>query len=239
MTHTHDWLDDIAPLPDDDAALQLESLEALLSPEPRRVLDLGCGAGRVLVPMGGLGHRVVGLDRSAAALGACRLAVDAAGIDGVELVEADFAEPWPDLGGPFDAVLCLGNTFMAVHDVDDAVALLAQAAAHLRPQGVFVIDDIPGWYWPELAEGHWSAGTSEDDRWQLVWAADDAVFTMRRDEAVNEDDWTLGDDERRFRLWTIGALRLALRASGLSAEPPQRWGGLLVVRRGAGARVPD
>jgi hypothetical protein len=55
---------------------------------------------------------------------------------------------------------------------------------------------------------------------QMVWDDADAVFALRAGDAIAADDWSIGDGERRFRLWTDGSLRLAARAAGLSA--PQR-----------------
>ena len=50
------WLDEVAPLEPEESVAQIEALLAALGPAPRRVLDLGCGAGRVLVPLAAAGH---------------------------------------------------------------------------------------------------------------------------------------------------------------------------------------
>ncbi len=62
------------------------------------VLDVACGAGRHLRWFHGLGHRVVGVDRSAEALAACE------GLG--ELLLADIEnDPWPLAGRTFGAVV--------------------------------------------------------------------------------------------------------------------------------------
>ncbi|MBV7455272.1 class I SAM-dependent methyltransferase [Acidovorax sp. sif1233] len=62
------------------------------------VLDVACGAGRHLRWLHGLGHPVVGVDRSAEALAACE------GLG--ELVLADIENgPWPLAGRRFGAVI--------------------------------------------------------------------------------------------------------------------------------------
>jgi SAM-dependent methyltransferase len=220
------WLDEDEPHEPARAAEQLAAVEALLAPPPRRVLDLGCGAGRVLVPLAARGHDVVGIDRRRDALDRCAGRLDAAGAR-AELVEGDFtdAAAWP--AGPFHAVLCLGNTFMELHDVDDAVALLSAAAGALATGGAVVIDDIPGDLWPELAEGYWQAGeaVTDDGPVQIVWEPADAVCALRRGADIGPAP--PGPADRRFRLWTDGALRLAARVAGLS--PPARGKGAHLI----------
>lgn len=212
-------------------AAQLRGLEQLLGAESRRVLDLGCGCGRVLVPLARLGHTLVGIDSDPAVLQVCADALSEAQCT-AELHVADFMTAWPMPVEAFDAVVCLGNTFTLLADVDTAVDLLDRARAQLRPGGMFITDDCPGDLWPELAEGNWSAGLSPDGLTQMVWDARDAVFAIREGAAVDPDDWCLSPRDRRCRLWTDGALRLAARAAGLSAPEPATDHFLLVMRRG-------
>jgi SAM-dependent methyltransferase len=216
------WGDDEPPFDEARSDAQIDGLLRRLDPAPRRVLDLGCGDGRVLVPLARAGHALVGMDRDAAALDACGARLAGAGA-AAELVVADFdaAETWP--AGPFDAIICLGNTIMTVANVDDAVTLLARAATRIAPEGVVIIDDCPADCWPEVAEGYWQSGLTEDGGGQLVWHASDAVFALRSGDAVDPDRPGLHEDDRVFRLWTDGALRLAARAAGLSA--PERLAG--------------
>jgi SAM-dependent methyltransferase len=67
-----------------------------------RVLDVGCGAGRLSLALAPASEWVVGLDREAALLQEARARAAAAGLVNVEFheadVEADWYEPWrPDL----------------------------------------------------------------------------------------------------------------------------------------------
>ena len=61
---------------------------------------------------------------------------------------------------------------------------------------------------------------------QLVWEPDDAVFTLRMGEQVNESSWAIGDDEPRYRLWTRGLLEVVARCAGLSATVREKTDGL-------------
>lgn len=153
----------------------------------------------------------------------------------VELLQCDFlhskAGEWSPRGERFDAVLCMGNTFMTIVDVADAVALLERVRSVLRADGLFIIDAIPQEHWPELIEGNWQAGTSGDGAVQMVWARDDAVFALREGERVNEESWEpVADDRPLLRLWTMGCLRLAAKAAGLSGPEHVASANLLVFR---------
>jgi SAM-dependent methyltransferase len=225
-----DWLDPDRPLDPGRDRAQVDGLLARLGPSPRRVVDLGCGAGRTLVPLAVAGHEVTGLDRRPDALERCAAALRAAG-RAARLLEADFTEPWPIAAGTADLVCCLGNTFMTVHDVDVAVEVLARAATALLPGGAVALDDLAGEFWPELGEGRWTSGLAPDGSAQLVWADDDAVFTLRTGADVDEEAWSLRPGDRRFRLWTTGSLRLAARAAGLSAPRRVPETCLLVMER--------
>ena len=148
-----------------------------------------------------------------------------------ELVHADFTGLEALPAGPFDVVLCLGNTFMTVADVDRAVDLLRRCAAVLTADGQFILDDCPHDFWPELTEGNWQSGLSPDGKAQIVWSGSDAVFTIRQDEAIDPECWHLREGDRTQRLWSDGALRLAARLAGLSGPERAEGAGLLLLRR--------
>ena len=107
-------------------------LDRLVLAGDERVLDAGCGTGRVTealrqrVPRGS----VVALDASPAMLAEARTRL---GDDRVEYVQADLARPLP-LDGPMDAVFS-NATFHWVRDHD---ALFANLAAVLCPGGPLV-----------------------------------------------------------------------------------------------------
>jgi len=98
----------------------------LLAREPlpgSRVLDVGCGSGRLSLALAPVARAVVGLDRDAAAIEEARRRAATAGLLNVEFHEADVeAEPYspwrPDL---VTAHLCASD------------AIIERAAAALRP----------------------------------------------------------------------------------------------------------
>lgn len=220
------WGDADRPHDESISQMQIDELLRRLAPAPKRVLDLGCGAGRVLVPLAAAGHEITGLDRDEDALARCRANLAAAG-SAARLLAADFVTAWPATDTSYDAVLCLGNTIMTVADVDRAVDLLRSAADALGGGGFIAIDDCSGDFWPEVGDGNWQSGLSPDGDGQMVWAKSDAVFALRRGARVDAGDWSIGARDEPLRLWSDGALRLLARAAGLAG--PSRVGGHLLL----------
>ncbi len=214
------WLDEAEPHAPERSQAQVRGVLKHLAGSSAHVLDLGCGAGRLLRPLVEAGHAVVGMDLGAEVLKELPGDPDASLIP-PHPVHGDFLKgDWPShpdrAGAPFDAVLLLGNTFMTIAELDDAVALVRRVRERLAPHGRFILDDLPQDLWPELTEGNWQSGISEDETSQLIWAADDQVFTIRQNERVDPEAWSLRPQDRRFRLWTMSGLTMLARLTGLS-----------------------
>lgn len=99
---------------------------ALLEPGAR-VLDAGCGAGRVATRLAELGFDCVGVDRDESMLAVARRT------PGVEWVAGDLAT-WTSTRD-FDLVVAAGNVVPLVADPPAVVARLAQ---HVRADGLLV-----------------------------------------------------------------------------------------------------
>ncbi|MCB1040424.1 MAG: class I SAM-dependent methyltransferase [Acidimicrobiales bacterium] len=106
------------------------ALVASLAPGPR-VLDAGCGTGRVAIELDRRGFDVVGTDLDPHMLGAAR-----AKAPNLTWVEADLTGLDLDVGA-FDAVVLAGNVLIFVAPGTEAAAV-ERCAAHLRPGGVLV-----------------------------------------------------------------------------------------------------
>ena len=108
-------------------------VDALL-PRGARVLDAGCGTGRVAVRLAALGHRVVGAD-----VDASMLAVARAASQDVTWVAGDLASLPPAVAeaGPYDLVVMAGNVvpLLAEGTLD---AALGGLVATLAPAGLLV-----------------------------------------------------------------------------------------------------
>ena len=112
------------------------------------VLELGCGTGRVALPVARVADRVVGLDRSAPMLARARRRLRRGGLRGrLSLVRGDVrALPFPP--GGFRLVMAPYGILQSLLRDRDLRDTLVSARAALAPDGRFGIDlvpDLPGW----------------------------------------------------------------------------------------------
>jgi SAM-dependent methyltransferase len=218
-----DWF----PLDDAQHEAQVRGLLELLEGPATQgdaappVLDLGCGDGRVLLPLAQAGFDVVGVDSDEFALAHCAQRLAHAGAE-AQLIEADFTgEAWLAAArdsAPYQAVLCLGNTFLLVHEIDDAITLLTRLRDLLAPGGCVYLDNFCAEIWREVSEGYWQEGVSEDGSMQLIWRPGENVIALRYGDAVDEADEMIRPGDALCRLWSLGDLRLLARLCGLG-EP--------------------
>src|SRR3954454_11467641 len=103
---------------------------ALVDP-PARVLDAGCGTGRVAIRLAELGYDVVGVDLDAAMLVQARQ--EAPDLD---WRVGDLAEL--DTGESYDVVLVAGNTIPLL-EPDTLASAARHLAAHVRPDGGLLV----------------------------------------------------------------------------------------------------
>lgn len=97
------------------------------------ILEVGCGTGRLLLPLAQAGHTLTGIDLSTVALSATQAKTGAARLsDRVTIHQADMRNF--DLAEKnFSLSLIPLNTFMHCHTIDDQLATLRSIHRHLRP----------------------------------------------------------------------------------------------------------
>ena len=101
------------------------------------IFELGCGTGRLSVPLAKLGHSVTGLDSSEELLARARLSATAAGVE-VEFVHADArsftAEPKNRL------IVSSYNFLSHLRDFNDLRSFFTNIRENMGPNGFFIID---------------------------------------------------------------------------------------------------
>ena len=102
-----------------------------LEVEQSTVLDIGCGPGRVLLPMAEAGADAYGIDAAAGYLSQCR--TNAADL-GVDITLARTTETIPDFGTEFDLIYCI-KTFQSLPR-RLTIRYLQQSFDHLRNGGI-------------------------------------------------------------------------------------------------------
>jgi SAM-dependent methyltransferase len=118
-----------------DLAGEARLLDAMLA-RGSRILDAGCGPGRVGGELARRGHEVVGVDVDPELIAAATtdhpgphwIVADLAGLDLTALGEPE----------PFDAAVLAGNVLAFVAPDTEAL-VLASVARHLRPDGLLVV----------------------------------------------------------------------------------------------------
>jgi SAM-dependent methyltransferase len=100
-----------------------------------RALELAIGTGRVALPLRERGVEVHGIELSAPMVERLREKRDGAAIP---VTVGDMTSARAD--GEFDVVYLVFNTLMNVTTQEEQVATFANAARHLRPGGVFVVE---------------------------------------------------------------------------------------------------
>ena len=115
-----------------EAPAKLAYVRRAVGPAPQRIIDIGCGAGLLAMPLAVDGHTVRAVDRSAPSLEVGRGAARRAGApvsfdrqDALALGEPD---------GTFDVALLLD----IIEHVEDPARLVAEAVRVVRPGGIVV-----------------------------------------------------------------------------------------------------
>jgi ubiquinone/menaquinone biosynthesis C-methylase UbiE len=132
---------------------------ALLAPNPRRVLDVGCGTGALLRKVGDRfpGAELVGVDPAAGMVEAARKAWRGDGA--VRFIRAA-AEHLPFDGGEFDLVM----STVSFHHWQDQRAGLNEVGRMLAPEGSVILADIFAVSWLRV----WFAMFGRRDRFHTL-----------------------------------------------------------------------
>ena len=102
----------------------------------KRLLEPGCGSGRLVVEMAGRGYRVTGFDLNRPSLDYLRRRLARRGLR-ADVFEADMADF--RLSRPVDAAFCTVNTFRHLLSEQSARRHLKCIAQSLRPGGIYIL----------------------------------------------------------------------------------------------------
>lgn len=205
--------------PDGDTRAAVDALSGLAAGGP--VLELGCGTGRLCLPLAERGLEVVGVDASRAMLE--RLAAKP-GAAGVEAHEADMAAF--DVGvGRFGLVFAAFNTLFNLTAEGRQAACFATVARHLRADGRFAVECFV----PDAPAPGPAPGVTDAIELRELSAGRVVLRISRQDAAAQRVDGQhveLSEAGVRLRPWSLRyaaptELDALAAAAGLVVE--QRW----------------
>ncbi len=162
-----------------DLAGEARLVDAML-PRRSRVLDAGCGPGRVGAELASRGHDVVGVDADPELIEAARTDHPGPTWLVADLADLDLAAHGEPTG--FDAAVVAGNVMPFVAPGTER-AVLTRIAAHVRPDGVVVVGfgTARGYPLADFDADAAAAGLVREHRfatWDLRPWHDDAAFAV-------------------------------------------------------------
>ena len=137
-----------------------------------RALELGIGTGRFALPLSAKGVEVHGIDAAQSMIGRLRAKP---GADRITITQGSFADVAVE--GKFAIVYIVFNTFFALLSQEEQVRCFRNVAAHLNPDGCFVIEAFV----PDL-----SRFTGDQVNWATKVTADEVQLDVGQHNAATQ-----------------------------------------------------
>lgn len=182
-----------------------------------RVLDLGCGTGRLAIAMAAAGHEVTGVDPARASLDAARRKP---GAERVRWIEGS-VDVLP--ARAFDAALLTSHVAQFFVSDEEWLLALRQLRRSLVAGGRLIFDSR------DPAARRWATWNPVDSRaeipladgstvvsWTEITAVDDSVVSFRNHFSVTEGNDLVSDATLRFR--SEEELRTTVEAAGFDVD---------------------
>jgi SAM-dependent methyltransferase len=152
-------------------------------PQDGRVLDVGCGYGRIALPLAQAGYLIEGLDLSADLVEAARRAAEAEGLSIGFTAGSMRSLPYPS--ATFDAVICLWSAFHELLEEEEQREAISEMWRVLRPESFALIE---GPLYEEPSEEDIRSGARRGPEHRIGWGLVESILNPH-----------YAHDERSFR----------------------------------------
>ena len=150
----------------------------------KRVLDIGCGAGRHMISLTKRGYQVSGIDASPEMVAYVQEQASRARLT-LEVTLGDLRDL--SIGGPYDLAFCFMDTFRFLLTNEDILAHLREVASRLVPGGLYLID-----FW---VPSQWDQLGSEIHQWEQIEGDTTVrVFYVQHPESIDVIQQTFEDE---------------------------------------------
>ncbi|MFZ0428301.1 MAG: class I SAM-dependent methyltransferase [Acidobacteriota bacterium] len=143
------------------------------------VLELGCGTGRVTIPLAPHCRLIHGLDRSAAMIRLCRRKLNRANIACGRIVVSEGDITSFDLGRRFDLILAPFHVLQNLETDGEVGGLFRCVSRHLAPGGTCVLNVFNPLYPPEELGRCWPT-PGEHLQWEVATSGGRVTCSDRR-----------------------------------------------------------
>ena len=112
-------------------------------------LDVGCGTGRVLIPLAHAGVEITGIDSSPEMIANCIKNLEEENIK-TDTIEGNMKNF--DSGKKFNSLIVPGGSFQLIHDYNDTILTLKNFRSHLQSGGTLIMSLFNPFY--EISHEH-------------------------------------------------------------------------------------
>lgn len=158
-------------------------LEAFPLSLGNRILDMACGTGRHAVTLAEKGYSVEAFDTSKIMIETARNHAVQQSVS-VAFSVGDMLEISDKYSGPFEGILCLGNSLALLPQISDLYQVLLNVAALLSDSGSFVFQTL------NFEEIELTGFTTFDTKEGIMRTGEEVVFNRRFEHPTDESDTT-------------------------------------------------